>query len=87
MGASSRAGWALSESGGTKKEASIPQQERTLVHPKEGIAQNRRAWKDGNFWLGLARDPCRVKGGHEMESVLKYPHQQRQEPPEKNLAK
>lgn len=75
-----------SESEETKGKVSVPGREFWPFRKKQKLAQGRASWKDrGPGGLGLAR-ACRVGKGRELESVLKYPHQQRREPPEGNLA-
>lgn len=78
--------WLSSESEETKGKVSVSGREFWPFRKKQELAQGRASWKDKTSeGLGLAR-ACRVGKGCESESVLKYPHKQRREPPEGNFA-
>lgn len=75
-----------SESEETKEKVSVSGREFWPFQKKQELAQGTASWKDKDLrGLGLAR-ACRVGKGRELESVLKYPLQQRREPPGGNFA-
>lgn len=67
----------LSESEETKGKVSVPR-ERILALPEEAEIGTGQGFLEGQRLLRacLAR-ACRVGKGRELESVLKYPHQQK----------